>query len=205
MPRLQATVPAGAPSNALLRVRLPDGTEVKVRVPDGLSPGDEFQFEVSTLGEIINTTIPTKKDVAAAANTSGKLKSKNPKKKRHHDNASATNNKGSHVHPNRTPLFISVCLDLYQKLHQALTQDHPIIEDQPRVSFALNKSSPNTANQPTSFNERKRNVVNYYLGFLDRDIINANDFGMALAVGMFIGLSIVAGFLAGVLWVTPVE
>jgi len=39
-------------------------------------------------------------------------------------------------------------------------------------------------------------------GFLDREIVNLQDFMMALAVGLFIGLSIVAGFLLGVLAVT---
>lgn len=39
-------------------------------------------------------------------------------------------------------------------------------------------------------------------GFLDREIVNIQDFLMALAVGLLIGLSIVAGFLLGVLVVT---
>lgn len=39
-------------------------------------------------------------------------------------------------------------------------------------------------------------------GFLDREIVNIQDFMMALAVGLLIGLSIVAGFLLGVLTVT---
>eukprot|EP00548_Thalassiothrix_antarctica_P006296 CAMPEP_0194140006 /NCGR_PEP_ID=MMETSP0152-20130528/9602_1 /TAXON_ID=1049557 /ORGANISM="Thalassiothrix antarctica, Strain L6-D1" /LENGTH=141 /DNA_ID=CAMNT_0038838063 /DNA_START=48 /DNA_END=473 /DNA_ORIENTATION=+ len=39
-------------------------------------------------------------------------------------------------------------------------------------------------------------------GFLDREIVNLQDFVMALAVGLLIGLSIVAGFLLGVLVVT---
>ena len=40
MPKLQAAVPVGAPPNALLCVRLPDGKEVNVRVLEGLQPGD---------------------------------------------------------------------------------------------------------------------------------------------------------------------
>ena len=44
MPKLQAAVPVGAPPNALLCVRLPDGKEVNVRVLEGLQPGDEFIF-----------------------------------------------------------------------------------------------------------------------------------------------------------------
>ena len=39
-------------------------------------------------------------------------------------------------------------------------------------------------------------------GFLDREIVNVQDFCMALGVGLLIGLSIVAGFLLGVLTVT---
>lgn len=53
MPKLQAAVPPGAPPNALLRVRLPDGNEVNVRVPKGLKPGDEFIFEVNPSGSVV--------------------------------------------------------------------------------------------------------------------------------------------------------
>ena len=56
MPKLQAAVPPGAPPNALLRVRLPDGNEVNVRVPKGLKPGDEFIFEVNTSGGVVGAS-----------------------------------------------------------------------------------------------------------------------------------------------------
>lgn len=39
-------------------------------------------------------------------------------------------------------------------------------------------------------------------GFLDREIVDARDFVAALAVGILIGVSIVAGFLVGVLVAT---
>jgi len=39
--------------------------------------------------------------------------------------------------------------------------------------------------------------------FLDRELSNGRDFLTALGVGIFIGLSVVMGFLAGVLHVTP--
>ena len=38
--------------------------------------------------------------------------------------------------------------------------------------------------------------------FLDREIASVNDFFMALAVGVVIGVSIVTGFLLGILYVT---
>lgn len=41
--------------------------------------------------------------------------------------------------------------------------------------------------------------------FLDREIASAHDFVMALAIGVIIGLSIVTGFLLGVLYVTDPE
>jgi hypothetical protein len=39
-------------------------------------------------------------------------------------------------------------------------------------------------------------------GFLDREIVNLQDFVMALSVGLVIGLGIVLGFLLGILYVT---
>jgi hypothetical protein len=39
-------------------------------------------------------------------------------------------------------------------------------------------------------------------GFLDREILNLQDFAMALSVGLVIGLGIVLGFLLGILYVT---
>ena len=39
-------------------------------------------------------------------------------------------------------------------------------------------------------------------GFLDREILNLQDFVMALSVGLVIGLGIVLGFLLGILYVT---
>lgn len=59
MPKLQAAVPPGAPPNALLRVRLPDGNEVNVRVPNGLKPGDSFIFEVTTSGGVLGSGNPS--------------------------------------------------------------------------------------------------------------------------------------------------
>ena len=52
MPKLQATVPKGAPPNALLRVRLPDGSEVNVRIPEGVSEGQEFIFDINSVGGV---------------------------------------------------------------------------------------------------------------------------------------------------------
>jgi Na+-transporting methylmalonyl-CoA/oxaloacetate decarboxylase gamma subunit len=39
-------------------------------------------------------------------------------------------------------------------------------------------------------------------GFLDREIVNAQDFLLALCVGLIIGMGIVFGFLIGILWAT---
>ncbi|KAL3779036.1 hypothetical protein HJC23_011475 [Cyclotella cryptica] len=210
MPRLQATVPQGAPANALLRVRLPDGQEVKVRVPEGLKPGDEFQFEVSSIGEIKSSV--ARKGNGVHSNIGGggeKIKhasssSKNPKKKRsnHSDASSARGN----VNHQRTPLFISLCLELYQKIYEALTREHDIPSSTTHTNKTHQTPQPvNTSDYRLDIIRRGKKSTLTCLGFLDRDIVNGRDFCTALAVGMFIGLSIVLGFLAGVLWVTPVQ
>ena len=52
--------------------------------------------------------------------------------------------------------------------------------------------------QPTS---KKHKVQS----FLDQEISRVNDFIMALTMGVIIGLSIVVGFLVGILYVTDAE
>jgi hypothetical protein len=113
MPKLQAAVPPGAPPNALLRVRLPDGNEVNVRVPKGLKPGDEFIFEVNTSGGVVGTSGTGTSTIAEGfpklgggsgagggtgkksdkSHSNNKPVSKNPKKK-----AKGTHADGSHHH-----------------------------------------------------------------------------------------------------------
>lgn len=60
---------------------------------------------------------------------------------------------------------------------------------------------------PTSGNNNKKKKSlskssNKRNSFLDREIASFHDFFMALAVGVVIGMSIVTGFLLGVLYVT---
>ena len=171
--------------------------EVKLRVPEGLSAGEEFQFEVSSLGEV-KTSTTTKKP--SESNSSGKLKSHkgNPKKKKHHSDKGST----QHV-DDRTPLFISVCLDFYQKLYQALTQepDDEFSISSSHSTTASNRSGHSTHQAKSSSKEIAN--ISIHLGAFDRDITNRRDLFTALAVGVFIGLNVVLGFLAGVLWVTP--
>jgi len=173
--------------------------EVKLRVPEGLSAGEEFQFEVSSLGEI-KTSATTKKP-AETNNSSGKLKSHrgNPKKKKHHSDKVSTTQHAN----DRTPLFISVCLDFYQKLYQALTQepDDEFSISSSHYTAASNRSGHSTHQGRSSSKERTN--ISIHLGAFDGDITNMRDFFTALAVGMFIGLNVVLGFVAGVLWVTP--
>ncbi|KAL7487999.1 hypothetical protein ACHAW6_013593 [Cyclotella cf. meneghiniana] len=207
MPRLQATVPQDAPSNALLRVRLPDGQEVKVRVPAGLKPGDDFQFEVSSIGEI---KAPAAKNVStvSSSNVGGggdKIKhaaSKNPKKKKY--NQSDVSAKGNSKHK-RTPVFVSLILRLYQQIYRAITQENDGPSTTPQTNKTNQKAQSGSNSDVCNDAGRAKKSTSAYFGYLDRDIVNGTDFCTALAVGMFIGSSIVLGFLAGVLWVTPVQ
>lgn len=60
---------------------------------------------------------------------------------------------------------------------------------------SLKKKSPSGTASPSSKKGKKK-------GFLDREIVNLQDFVMALSVGLIIGLGIMIGFLLGILWVT---
>mmetsp|Transcript_25109 Transcript_25109/g.52887 ORF Transcript_25109/g.52887 Transcript_25109/m.52887 type:complete len:227 (-) Transcript_25109:217-897(-) len=226
MPRLQAAVPAGAPPNALLRVRLPDGQEVTVRVPDGLKPGDEFIFEVPSIGgtsknidnlkgntnkrgvdssttSVGGCVTPEKKYERSSSqlpsNKKKQSSSKNPKKR---SNAESSSRKDQVVENNgEARSFMVGFLELYNQIYDSLTQQH-----------CDTQSTSRQGNQRQSHNSRRNSQSGrihqgntYRLGFLDREIINGKDFLTALAVGMFIGLSIVFGFIVGVLAVTPIK
>eukprot|EP00578_Thalassiosira_sp_NH16_P003810 CAMPEP_0181139880 /NCGR_PEP_ID=MMETSP1071-20121207/35014_1 /TAXON_ID=35127 /ORGANISM="Thalassiosira sp., Strain NH16" /LENGTH=265 /DNA_ID=CAMNT_0023226809 /DNA_START=17 /DNA_END=814 /DNA_ORIENTATION=+ len=259
MPKLQAAVPAGAPPNALLRVRLPDGNEVNVRVPEGLKPGDEFIFEVSSIGEITGSSsssgvgggtanYSTKGGSGSSkkGEKSHKQSSKNPKKRRSHanDNASSSSGRGggggigggdhssSSHQPNNhgggvggAPGFVTGFFNMYNQVYDILAQNNTTA--QPKESFSRQSSNggkgigstqksngnnvPSPIAHPSLRSSQQQSQLNARLalptaplGFLDRELANGKDFLTALAVGIFIGLSIVLGFLGGVLYVTPI-
>uniref|UniRef100_A0A6U6LE20 Uncharacterized protein n=1 Tax=Odontella aurita TaxID=265563 RepID=A0A6U6LE20_9STRA len=69
-------------------------------------------------------------------------------------------------------------------------------------SEAATKAAANLAKQGALKTVAGRGGGVSAASFLDREIINRQDFLTALAIGMMIGLSIVGGFLVGVLLVT---
>lgn len=238
MPKLQAAVPAGAPPNALLRVRLPDGNEVNVRVPDGLKAGDEFIFEVSSIGEITSST-PANTTTSSSSGGGGKGKkgdrksTKNPKKKRsnqssHADNTSSNKGGGGDQFSSATsqqpfnnnvvrgPTLMGGCISLYNAVYDMLTSNStttsPTTTSSPSpTSLSRKQSRDNASPQSAQSSPQQKQFASAQVtnlskvGFLDRELTNGRDFLTALGVGIFIGLSIVMGFLAGVLYVTPIE
>ena len=201
-----------------------------MRVPDGLKPGDEFIFEVlaSVGGYIIDATNSatkggtTKKggtanssiggggpEKSSSANSnSGNSKkkqpsSKNPKKKSNND-SSSSKDQLSHIDNGGAPSFVVGFFQLYKQVYDALTQDTTLPSSASPSSRQQNAKNSNQRSQSNSQLGQMQQGTAYRLGFLDREIVNGKDFLTALAVGMFIGLSIVLGFLAGVLAVTPI-
>ncbi|KAL3778715.1 hypothetical protein ACHAW5_006112 [Stephanodiscus triporus] len=255
MPKLQAAVPAGAPPNALLRVRLPDGNEVNVRVPEGLRPGDEFIFEVSSMGEISgsgsaasgggNAATGPKGGVGSSskkAEKSNKQTSKNPKKKRTHNDggaggASSAAGRGgvggaaggggdqSQQPDNAGGVFsfITGLYNIYNQYYEILIHNNAPPPEQPlsrqgsgkgtnqkSTNSNFNNAPPVQHHQQSSLSQSvSRGVRGVHsdkpLGFMDRELSNSKDLGTALLVGAFIGLSIILGFLGGVLYSTPIQ
>lgn len=188
MAKLQATVPKGAPPNALVRVRLPDGTEVNVRIPDGLIEGQEFIFEIDSVGEStanssgqINVSHTTK---TSSRKDQSHKSSKHAKKKNKKSNHASTI-QNSKV--DKAPSFVTIFFNYYNLVYEM-------------VMNTLSKPETYKVQQPSNNN----NASSSYVGLLDREIATSVDFCVALCIGIFIGLSIVIGFVGGVLWVTPV-
>lgn len=187
MPKLQATVPKGLAPGSLLRVRLPDGSEVNVSIPSGLEEGDELIFETDSMGEVTASALnsgsnnnnksssSSKKD-----SSSQKKSSKQAKKKNKKSSTTLTLNRVEEA-----PSFVTSFFETYNLLYDNILN---ILEGHP---------SPSRANYSSNDNE--------YVPLLDRDIATGADFCVALCVGIFIGLSIVMGFITGVLWVVPIN
>ena len=192
MPKLQATVPKGLAPGSLLRVRLPDGSEVNVSIPDGLSEGDELIFETDSMGEVTasavnsgsNNNNKSSSSSSKKDSSSQKKSSKQAKKKNKKSSTTLTLNRVEEA-----PSFVTSFFETYNLLYDNILN---ILEGHPspsRASYSSNNSS--------KYNE--------YVPLLDRDIATGADFCVALCVGIFIGLSIVLGFIMGVLWVVPIN
>ena len=187
MPKLQATVPKGLAPGSLLRVRLPDGSEVNVSTPEGLAEGGELIFETDSMGEVtasaVNISGSTNKSSSSSKKDSSSHKSsKQAKKKNKKSSTTLTLNRVEEA-----PSFVTSFFDTYNLLYDNILN---ILEGHPspsRASYSSNNSSKD----------------NEYVPLLDRDIATGADFCVALCVGIFIGLSIVMGFIMGVLWVVP--
>ena len=197
---------------------------VNVRVPSGLKPGDEFIFEV-------DRNIATNSSGTAASSKSSNKKnesksksSKNPKKRKGHNN-NDSNTRGDSsssrdYHGNTrggAPSFVTGFFSIYNQVYDILSSttamlsgdnddyydDHDIdISTSNSFSRKNSKEKSNSGSGGTTTQVKQHDPE---LPFMDREIYSKKDFLMALAVGTFIGLSIVTGFLAGVLWVTPIE
>ncbi len=186
MPKLQASVPKGAPPNALLRVRLPDGTEVNVRIPEGLLEGQEFIFEVDSMGEITTSTAQNNNvcnTKSTAKKDSSLNKSNKHAKKKNKKSNNTTTTPNNRVE--KAPSFVTFFFNYYNLVYEMVM---------------------NTLEGPPTYKvQQSSKTTNEYVGLLDRELVTGVDFCVALCVGIFIGLSIVLGFIGGVLWVTPID
>jgi hypothetical protein len=206
MPKLQATVPKGAPPNALLRVRLPDGTEVNVRIPEGLSEGQEFIFEVDTMGGVTASAAQTQTKSSAKKDSSLGSKSNKHAKKKNKKSNNSTPTPNNRIE--EAPSFVTVFFDCYNLVSEMVL--NTLEGGGPPVSFfrmflrAWELCLATHKVQHRSSNNSTNNTPNEYVGLLDREIDTGVEFCVALCVGIFIGMSIVLGFIGGVLWVTPI-
>ena len=81
--------------------------------------------------------------------------------------------------------------------------DSFIFEMPEKKSHASNSANSSGSHHPKNPEERSdAPKKSKGRSFLDREIVNMQDFVMALGVGLLIGFSIVIGFLFGVLFVT---
>jgi len=194
---------------------------VNVRVPSGLKPGDEFIFEVDRVATNSSGTTTTSSSKSNNKKNEKSKSSKNPKKRKGHNN-NDSNTRGDSsssrdYHGNTrggAPSFVTGFFSLYNQVYDILsttsamlTGDNDDYYDDHDIDISTSNSFSRKNSKDKSNNSVTTQVKQHDpdLPLLDREIYTKKDFLTALAVGTFIGLSIVTGFLAGVLWVTPIE
>ena len=194
---------------------------VNVRVPSGLKPGDEFIFEVDRVATNSSGTTTSTKS-SNKKNESKSKSSKNPKKRKGHNNNNDSNTRGDSsssrdYHGNTrggAPSFVTGFFSLYNQVYDILSTTSAMLSgdnDDYYDDHDIDISTSNSFSRKNSKDKSNNSVTSQVkqhdpdLPLLDREIYHKKDLLTALAVGTFIGLSIVTGFLAGVLWVTPIE
>jgi hypothetical protein len=208
--QFRVVIPDECEEGETLRIHIADGTEANVTIPSGLVRGDSFVFEVPT-EQMKNPQALLKEQQQEYQqeqeqqqqskqnnNNNNKLSKRQQRKQK---------NQQQNVHPiveietrphsefslKLTTASLVVDIDAAHNSsidYNNATTDHPHntllpSPSPPAPAPALTTIPPSTTQPPK--------------GFLEKEIIDCQDFMLALAIGLLVGAAIVFGFLLGIL------
>jgi len=185
--QFRVVVPDGCSESEALRIHLSDGTEANVTIPNGLFGGDSFVCDVPT--EQMKNPDAILKELQQQQEQEQTTTTK-PSKRQQRKQQQKNNN----AHP---------IAEIETLLHHADDSSIKTTTSATAMIIADDKNNNNNSD-PTNSNNNTRGIVASSISssgrnFLEREIIDCQDFFLALAVGLMVGSAIVIGFLLGIL------
>jgi hypothetical protein len=186
--QFRVVIPANIHEGEIIRIRCPNGMEGEVRVPKGLKGGDSFVFEMPhSVDEFVG--IPNPPTQRQASRTTRRMDMNTTSRSSSlSTNPSNTNNNNNSLSTNTN--------------HSSLIFKSSFIKSTTTTITNTNTTPTNGGDEGARNSRMISSSPHQVKSFLDREIVNWQDFFMALGIGMFIGMSIVFGFLLGILAVT---
>ena len=172
--QFRALVPENCKEGESLRVQISDGTTAKVAIPNGIMAGDSFLFNIPT----------------------NQLNDPNSLKEELQKQSGKNSNKQQNELKSQQQEHLQKAIPIAQ------VETRPHSDDSTKTVVASlvtleDSFSPDGTNEATATKGTKTTR-----SFHDREIIDWQDFVLALTVGLLVGLAIVFGFLIGILHAT---
>ena len=200
--QFRVVVPDECQEGETVRIHIADGTEANVTIPLGLVRGDSFVFEIPT-EQMKNPQAfqqPNQPQSKQHSNTNvGKPSKKQQRKQKNagHPIAESDTRSQSETAIKSTTASLIVGTDSVHSSSGGSSYNgaHHLHKNNTNNN---NNTSPTIASQKQQ-QQQHHNEDEPRKGFLEKEIIDCQDFMLALAVGLLVGAAIVFGFMLGIL------
>ena len=192
--QFKVVIPDQCAAGQTIRIHIRDGTEANVKIPNGLVSGDSFIFELPT-NQMQNPQVLI-------------LQQQQQQQESMRRQAATTTTTGDNINNNNAvPHAISEIETGYTSNNDDNDDNNNntntnsnLITTTASIINGDNKSDQQQQQQQQQLPRQKSRQTGAL--FLEREVLDFQDFFLALSVGLLVGSAIVIGFLLGILHVT---
>jgi len=187
--QFRVVVPDECQEGETVRIHIADGTEANVTIPRGLVRGDSFVFELPT-EQMKNPQALQQQQQSKQNNSKPSKKQQRKQKNASHPIAELDTRSQSENAIKSTTASLMVGTD----------SAHSSSGGSSSIGYNDTDNHPhNNTSLTISSSQQQHNEDEPRKGFLEKEIIDCQDFMLALAVGLLVGAAIVFGFMLGIL------